>query len=324
MNKEYPLVTIITPTYNRADLVEETILSVIEQDYPNIEYIVLDDGSEDNTVELLKQYEDRLIWSTHPNMGHTRTVNKGFGMAKGEIIGIVNSDDPLLPGAIRKIVSFLVANPEVMVAYPDWDQIDENGAVFEHIETFEYSYVDMIRWHRCIPGPGALFRREVVEACGGWNTDLNYIYDYEFWLKAGLLGPFMRVPDTLATFRWHSASISASQRGIEMAEEHIYLADLIYSLPNLPPEVLKVKNEAYSSAIYTAGLVAGEDNSVRKKYFLRALHYAPLKYFGEYQYRLKIMIPYFFNRKMSSLFFRMIALRKKVIQKIFRKNQKNA
>jgi glycosyltransferase involved in cell wall biosynthesis len=94
------LVTIITPAYNRANYLDETIQSILNQDYPNLEYIVLDDGSKDNTVEVLKKYRGRIIWETHPNIGETRTVNKGLSMAHGDIIGIVNSDDPLLPGAV--------------------------------------------------------------------------------------------------------------------------------------------------------------------------------------------------------------------------------
>ena len=104
MNVTYPLVSVITPVYNRADLLPETIDSVLSQDYPNIQYIVLDDGSTDNTLETIKQYTDRLIIEAHPNIGETATVNKGFGMAEGEFICVVNSDDPLIPGAITALV----------------------------------------------------------------------------------------------------------------------------------------------------------------------------------------------------------------------------
>jgi len=102
-----PLVTVVTPVYNREDYLEEVILSVLGQDYPNIEFIVLDDGSTDGTLQVIWKYRERLRWESHANMGQTRTVNKGFSMAKGEIVGVVNSDDPLLPGAIREIVAFM-------------------------------------------------------------------------------------------------------------------------------------------------------------------------------------------------------------------------
>src|SRR4051812_39582335 len=108
-----PLVTVITPTYNRADYLPETIASVLGQDYVNFEYIVLDDGSKDDTVSLLKRYDGRLTWYTHPNMGEARTVNKGWGMARGDFVVTVNSDDPVRPGLLRAGAEFLQARPDV-------------------------------------------------------------------------------------------------------------------------------------------------------------------------------------------------------------------
>ena len=250
-----PLVTIITPTYNRADLLPETINSIISQDYPNIEYIVLDDGSTDRTQELLRGYGDALHWVHHPNMGQPRTVNRGLEMARGEIIGLVSSDDPLLPGAISALVQVLQEHPDVLVVYPDWDVIDEHGDVLSHIDTFEYSYVDMVRFHHTYPGPCTLFRRSVVEQIGGYDPTLRFTPDYDFFLRAGLLGPFRRVPRTLATYRFHATTITQSERGIEMAREHIRVIDMLYERDNLPPEVLAVKLEAYRNAHYLAGFV---------------------------------------------------------------------
>src|SRR5436190_713479 len=119
-NTKFPLVTVITPTYNRASFLEETILSVLNQDYPNIEYIVLDGRSTDNTAEIANKYKGKIVWNSHENKGEHWAVNKGFSMAHGEIIGVVNSDDPLLPGAIREFVKFMVENPNIVGVYPDW------------------------------------------------------------------------------------------------------------------------------------------------------------------------------------------------------------
>lgn len=124
----YPLVTVITPTYNRADYVAETVESVLAQNYPNIEFIVLDDGSKDKTLEILSKYKDKIILEAHPNMGENPTVNKGFEMAKGEYICVVNSDDPLLPGAITRLVEALMTEPEALAAYPDWLEIDPESS----------------------------------------------------------------------------------------------------------------------------------------------------------------------------------------------------
>ena len=287
-NSQSPLVSIITPAYNRAPFVDETIQSVLTQDYPNFEYIVLDDGSKDSTREVLARYEGRIRWDSHANMGEVRTVNKGFEMAKGEILCVVNSDDPLLPGAISCVVEAMMRHPEVVVAYPDWDMIDAEGKGISHRQTFEYDYLNMVRWFHCVPGPGAFFRKSVVTALGGRDAQFRYVSDFDFWLRAGLLGPFKRVPKTLATFRRHSDGASSKDQGIAMAEEHIRLARKLFSIPDLPPGVAAVKREAFGSAYYTAALNLGDASSRLKKWYLiKALASAPSKYlFQEYRERL--------------------------------------
>jgi len=286
-----PLVTIITPAYNRASYLEETIRSVLTQDYPHIEYIVLDDGSTDHTRQALENYTGRLFWESHPNMGETRTVNKGFGLANGEIIAVVNSDDPLLPGAIPAMVRLMQERPELLMVYPDWNMIDAEGRLIEHIATFDYNYVDMLRWHHCIPGPGAFFQRSVVKQLGGRDPQFRYVADFDFWLRAGLLGPAARIPQTLATFRWHPGGASSRDKGVRMAEEHIRLINKIYALSDLPREMLAVKAEAYSSAHYVAGVVCGDNALEERRYhYRRALRYAPLKHLFEYRDRLPVFL----------------------------------
>lgn len=292
-SSERPLVTVITPAYNGEPYLEGVIESVLDQDYPNVEHIVLDDGSTDGTLETIKRYGDKVRWDSHENMGEARTVNKGFAMARGEIIGVVNSDDPLLSGAISTMVEHLLAQPKTLVAYPDWLLIDGNGNTLRHIETYDYDYADMLRWHHCMPGPGAFFRRSVLLGLGGRDPSFRYANDFDFWLRAGLLGPFVRVPKTLATFRWHPKARSASDLGLEMAEEHVRMADKVFAAPNLPLEVRRLEREAYSSAYYIAGIQCGKDaTDAKRRYFLRALWCAPYKYLTEYRAKCqRVMLP---------------------------------
>lgn len=292
-----PLVTIITPTYNRANYIAETMESVLGQKYQNLEYIVLDDGSVDDTSSILKTYESRIIWERHANMGEANTVNKGFRMSHGDIIGIVNSDDPLLPNAIEKIVEFMRLHPDVGVVYPDWNVIDANGGVIQQVRAADYGYIDMLRWYRCLPGPGTFFRKNIVDALQGRDPQFKYVSDFDFWLRAGLITPFARLPQTLATFRVHPASTTVSQAGYAMAEEYIALIHKIYAQPDLLPEVLDVKKEAYSSAYYAAGYVCHScDLPTRRAYFKKALLYAPFKYLFEYRRKrlFRVIIPVFF------------------------------
>jgi glycosyltransferase involved in cell wall biosynthesis len=257
---------------------EETIQSILEQDYPNIEYIVLDDGSTDNTKEVLGKYTGRIIWQTHPNMGETLTVNKGFSMAKGEIVAVVNSDDPLLPGAVSIAVAFMQAHPDILVAYPDWNYIGPDSKITGHIEVPEGDYLFMVRRHHCSVGPGAFIRRKAFDLTGMRDPEFKYVADFEYWLRLGLYGEFARIPKTLATFRMHPDSASVSHQGAAMATEHIRLMEKFYSRPDLPAEVRKVRAVAYSSANWIAGVTAGSARDVACKHFIKAILYHPPSY----------------------------------------------
>jgi glycosyltransferase involved in cell wall biosynthesis len=281
-----PLVSIITPAYNRAGYLAETIESVLNQDYPRIEYIVLDDGSTDNTREVLERYSGRITWQMHPNMGETRTVNKGIEMAHGEIVAIVNSDDPLLPGAVSRAVSFLQERPEALVVYPDWNYIDADSKPTGHIQVPDYDYLYMVRRHHCSVGPGAFIRRQAFQLAGLRDPKFRYVGDFEFWLRLGLHGPFARIPETLATFRLHPTSASLACQGQAMAAEHIRLVKTYYSTPNLPREVLAVRREAFAWAYYIAGITAGQDKHTARRCYARAVLYHPRSILPQWKHLL--------------------------------------
>src|SRR5579859_3339843 len=138
-NKKFPLVTIITPAYNRADLIEETIKSILDQKYPNLEYIIIDDGSTDATYEIAKKYGNKYVHVyTQKNIGETRTVNKGFSLARGEIIAVINSDDPLLPGSIQTIVEYMQEHMDILAVYPDWVIINGISEKIDIITVADY------------------------------------------------------------------------------------------------------------------------------------------------------------------------------------------
>lgn len=279
INKDkFPLVTVITPAYNRANFLEETIQSVLNQDYPNIEYIVLDDGSTDGTPEVLKKFEGKINIVSHKNMGEVKTVNKGFSMADGEIIGVVNSDDPLLPGAVSGIVAFMKRNPQIVVVYPDWVKIDERGKVIKRITAPDYNYEYMLLAHDCLPGPGTFFRRIIVDKLNGRDTRFRYVSDYDFWLRAGLIGQFGRVPETLATWRSHEGSATYKDKGYKMAMEHISVINKIFSLPDLPPHVKKVRPKAYIKACEAARICRGDNIGAKVLITLVSLYYSPISY----------------------------------------------
>ncbi|MFC1933567.1 glycosyltransferase [Chloroflexota bacterium] len=281
-----PLVSIVTPTYNQASFLDETIQSVLNQDYSRIEYIVLDDGSIDNTQQVLEKYEGRIFWESHPNMGQARTVNKGWSKSRGDIIGWVNSDDPLLPGVVSEVVTFFEKHPDVLVVYPDWNMIGPDSEVIRHIQAAEYDYMRMLRKHECLPGPGAFFRRKILQLAGLLDPDFKYVLDYEFWLRAGLVGRFVRIPRTLATFRVHSEAKSTSHLGAAMAAEHVRLIEKFYAQPNLPQSVQKVRTEAFSRAYFAAGAIcmSSGEYELGIKCYRKSMRLYPLVWFNRTLY----------------------------------------
>ena len=158
-----PKVTIVTPTYNREQLLAETIESILAQSWTDFEYLIIDDGSTDGTAERVRRFEDpRIVYLRHDNMGEAATVDRGWALARGEYVAVVSSDDPVLPGWLEASVRWLDERPQVIVSYPDWSMIDEKGQVVRHIKTIDYRFEHMVGWLHTFPGPGALVRRSAL------------------------------------------------------------------------------------------------------------------------------------------------------------------
>ena len=286
-----PLVSIITPAYNRASYLDETIQSVLGQDYEHIEYIVLDDGSTDNTVGVLQKYTGRILWETHSNRGETFTVNKGLSMARGEIIAVVNSDDPLLPDAVGTAVDFMQAHPDILVGYPDWDYIGPRSEFIGHVRVPECDYLHMVKQHHCIVGPGAFIRRRAFELAGMRDPEFRYVADFDLWLRLGLYGKFARIPKTLATFRTHPGSATASRRGQAMAEEQVRVYDKFYARTDIPPEVRRVRAEAYSWAYAAAAWWSRPLSVTSLRYLLKSIVTHPPSALSKWKMAVPAVVP---------------------------------
>lgn len=243
-----PLVSIVVPVYNQGQYLDEALESLFAQTYPHIEIIVLDDGSSDTTPDVLKKYTGRLYWESHQNIGQSRTLNKGWQMAKGEFLSYLSGDDALLPDAIATSVEYLAANPKAVLTYGDFNLIDPDSRFIRRVITPDFDFHRMITDVVCPPGPGPLFRRSAFERAGLWDSRYRQMPDYEYWLRLGLEGEFVRIPRVLANFRVHPSSQTFSQTSDERAEEPVRIIGGFFEHPRLPADLKRLRTKAMSRA----------------------------------------------------------------------------
>ncbi|MCC6860381.1 MAG: glycosyltransferase [Bryobacterales bacterium] len=207
-----PRVSVVTPSYNSVRFLEETIRSVLEQDYPDIEYLVMDGGSRDGSLEVLKKYGDRLRYESGPDEGQPDAVNRGFRKSSGEIFAFLNADDLYLPGAVAAAVQALKEHPEAGAVYGDAYHIDERGEILGPYPTEDFSPETLRR--RCfICQPAAFMRREAFERAGLLNPRLQFSLDYDLWIRMARLYPLARVSGFLAKSRMHPENKTLGSRG---------------------------------------------------------------------------------------------------------------
>ncbi len=249
MIESHPLVSIVVPCFNQGHYLRQAIESVLSQDYSPIELIALDDGSTDRTREVLAGYTGRLHWQTQPNAGQATTLNRGWTMARGEILGYLSADDLLLPGCVSAAVEALRANPEIVLTYCDFELIDPHSRVIRTVRVREFDYREMVVKLTCPPGPGAFFRRAAFQRAGGWDSALGQMPDYEYWLRLGLTGAFKRIPRTLAAFRVHEGSATYAATPPEQAEEPVRILRKYFALPEVPAAIRRHEAQAISNAL---------------------------------------------------------------------------
>jgi glycosyltransferase involved in cell wall biosynthesis len=199
-----PLVSIVIPTFNQARFLESTIRSVLEQGYPSTEYILVDGGSTDGSIEIIQRYAHRFAWwVSEKDGGHADALNKGFSHAKGEILAWLNSDDTYYPGAISEAVASLQAHPEVGMVYGDADLTDANGKVIGRFASQQTDYRKLLRGSVHIPQATTFFRADLWRQVGPLSLSLFFAFDYDLWVRLAKVSKLLHVPRKWATFRLH-------------------------------------------------------------------------------------------------------------------------
>lgn len=242
-----PLVSIVTPSYNQAHYLEATIRSVLGQDYPNLEYIVVDGGSTDGSVEIIRKYADRFVyWVSEPDQGQADAINKGFAQANGEIFAWLNSDDLYLPGAVQNAVAALNADSNSSLVYADLQSIDAAGEAFNTIRYRAYTLQDLLAF-RIIGQPSVFFRRAAFERAGGLDPSYRYLLDHYLWLRIAQQTPIQYVPQTWAAARHHPAAKNVAQAA-GFADEIERLQTWASEQPDLAPLVVQNRRRVLGGA----------------------------------------------------------------------------
>jgi glycosyltransferase involved in cell wall biosynthesis len=209
---EWPRISIVTPSYNQGQFIEETIRSVLLQGYPNLEYIIIDGGSSDNSVEIIKKYEQYLsYWVSEPDKGPTDAINKGWQKTTGEIVAYLNSDDAYLPGTIATIAKIFQENCDTRVVCGNELKIDTEGFVISESSIEKADRLSLLHLN-FISQPATFIRKSTLELVGGLDLDVHYIFDFELWLRITRLGSMKPIQRLLAVTRWHDDTITMTRR----------------------------------------------------------------------------------------------------------------
>lgn len=253
-NLRSPRLSVVTPSYNQAEFIEETIRSVLLQGYPNLEYIVIDGGSNDRSVEIIRKYEKWLAyWVTEKDNGQTHAINKGFTHSTGEICAYLNSDDVYLPNALRNVAAFFNEHSDTTLAYGDCQIIDGASRVDDLWIAPEFNLEELL--FRCYVAQPATFWRKSALSVGAFRAEMHYAFDYEMWLRLAVTGKKLsHLPLLLAQHRKAEGTKTVSQPGA-FAAEIVTALETFFASPSAPVVLKSVESDAYAIAFLNHGLL---------------------------------------------------------------------
>ncbi|MBV6395873.1 MAG: hypothetical protein HFACDABA_01460 [Anaerolineales bacterium] len=241
------LVSIVTPSFNQASYLEQTMRSVLDQDYSNIEYLVVDGGSTDGSVEIIKKYSSRLAsWGSEKDAGQADAINKGMARAKGGIVAWLNSDDYYLPGAVTAAVKAFDENPQALLVYADMLAVDEHSQTFNKLRYRQLSLEDVICF-QIIGQPAVFMRRSAFENAGGLDLSYHFLLDHHLWIRIAAQGPILHIPQTWSAARYHPAAKNRAQAAA-FGREAFRILEFVERDHHLAATLAKIKRRAAASA----------------------------------------------------------------------------
>lgn len=240
------LVSIITPSFNQAKYLEQTIRSVLEQDYPSIEYIVIDGASTDGSVDIIKRYADKFAyWISEKDSGQADAINKGFVRATGEIIAWLNSDDYYLSGAVSAAVKAFDEHPDAVLVYGNMLAVDENGTTFNTLTYKQLTLEDLLCF-QIIGQPAVFMRRSALQKTSGLNPDFHFLLDHLLWIQLAQHGRFFHVNQTWSAARYHAEAKNRA-KAVAFGREAFRILDSVTQKEELAPLLAKIQRRARAS-----------------------------------------------------------------------------
>ncbi len=241
------LVSIITPSYNQARYLEQTLRSVLEQDYPHIEYIVIDGASTDGSVDLIKKYARRLAyWVSEKDSGQAEAINKGLARAAGEIVAWLNSDDFYLPGAVTAAVKAFEAHPQAGLIYGDTVAVDEKGEFIHFPRYAQWTLEDLLTFH-ILGQPAVFMRRSVLLEAGFLDPSFHFLLDHHLWIRMAALAPMVYLPQRWAAGRFHESAKNVAQAE-RFGEEAFRILEWAERDPRVSGPLARVSRQSRAAA----------------------------------------------------------------------------
>lgn len=301
-----PLISIITPSYNQADYLEQTMRSVLGQDYPQIEYLVIDGGSTDGSAELIERYADRLAyWVSEADSGQAEAINKGFGRAQGTYIAWLNSDDMYAPGAVAKAVAALEAAPELGMVYGDALSIDAQGRPFNRQSFQPYTLADLLAFN-IICQPAVFMRRSALDRAGGMQQDFHYLLDHHLWIRIAQDHAIQHIPEILAYPRYHAEAKNLTG-GEAFGNEAFRIIDWLPDQPGLAALAVQTHSRSLAGAhrLKAHYLLDVGRAWPALKHYLQVLRHNPAAGLAEWRRLLFALVSVFGLQRLGGLYYRL-------------------
>jgi GT2 family glycosyltransferase/glycosyltransferase involved in cell wall biosynthesis len=271
VHSDNPKITVVIPTLDRPALLAPTLACLTRQTLQDLEVIVVDDGGKDAAAvrAVAEAFAPMTRYVRIANAGEAGAVNRGIALARGEYVSFLSDDDAYAPELLAEAASVLDENPNIIGTYPDWDIVDTCGYFVEAHRLPEYDRKLLIAAHWCLPGPGVVIRRKVLNAIGGRDLAFRFVSDFDLWLRATAHGDMKHLPHKLAYWRLHATNLTTSDKRVQMAEERMLLLKKFYRDPEEAARSSALRHTAFAAAHLAAAAILSHAEPERCRIHLR-------------------------------------------------------